>query len=74
MDAMPQCTPNTLFGRAGEGVHAARIPGTNAAAVDYVLTLLAAWGISAAFKWDLVRVTVAVFVLAMAAHHWFCIK
>ena len=70
----PRCTPSLLIGAPRTGVRAYRVPGTDAAAVDYVVTLLAAWGLSAAFGWDLVLVTIALFALAVLLHWWICIK
>ena len=69
-----KCTPSTIFGEVATGVHALRVPGTDAAAADYILTLLLAWALSAAFQWDLVLVTIALFTLAVFLHWWFCIK
>ena len=69
-----RCAPSRLFGAPRQGVHACRVPGTDAAAADYLLTLLAAWGLSAAFGWDLVLVTIALFALAVLLHWCFCIK
>ena len=68
------CVPSTIFGEAGKGMHAWRVPGTDAALMDYILTLLAAWALSATFKWDLVFVTIALFTLAVLLHWWFCVK
>ncbi len=63
-----------MFGTPGEGIHAARVPGTDTAAVDYIVTLLAAWMLSAAFKWSLVNTTVALFVGGIVAHWLFCVQ
>ena len=68
------CRFQDALGVSGEGVHKVRIPGTDTAAADYVMTLLAAWLISAVFKASLVSVTVALFVAGAVAHRIFCVQ
>lgn len=68
------CRFQDALGVPGEGVHKVRVPGTDTAAADYVMTLLAAWLISAVFKASLVSVTVALFVAGVVAHRIFCVQ
>ena len=74
MVSRTECVPSTIFGEVKKGMHALRVPGTDAAAVDYILTLLLAWALSATFKWDLVLVTIILLALAVLFHWWFCVK
>jgi hypothetical protein len=71
---MDLCKYSDALGSPGTGLHRARIPGTNTAAADYVLTLLAAWLISAMFAFPLVPTTVVLFICGSVLHLLFCVK
>ena len=68
------CNYSELLGKPGIGLHTARIPGTNTAAADYLMTLLAAWGFSALVKTPLVPTTVILFLVGTLAHYLFCVR
>ena len=67
------CVYKDSLGVAGEGFHAARVPGTDTALNDYVGTLLISWALAAAFKWNLVATTVVLFLLSVILHLVFCV-
>jgi hypothetical protein len=70
------CKPNTTLGVPGKGIHGPRVPGTDCAAADYLLTIILAWIIAAKFKnkVSLVNVTIALFSASTVLHQVFCIK
>ena len=70
----PLCQFQDMFGVPGVGLHKFRVPGTNTAAADYVLTLLLAWLLSAWLKCSLVQTTIVLFLLGALLHWLFCVK
>ena len=69
---MNLCQYKSIFGNPSEGVHSTRIFGV--AAVDLVLTLLAAVLISRYYKYDLLKTTIVVFLVGIFAHRLFCVN
>lgn len=69
----PLCRFRDALGVPGEGVHAARVPLTRTAALDYFGTLALAWLTSAAFDVRLSVTTVAWLLAAEALHRLFCV-
>lgn len=73
------CQYKDIFGKPNEGVHSFRVFGF--AAVDIILTLLAAFIISkvykgrsiAGIKLDFVNVTIALFLVGILLHWIFCV-
>jgi len=63
-----------IFGKIGEGAHSMRIPGTNTAAVDYILTIFLAIFVSYITKWPLVLTTIFFFVFGIILHTLFGVK
>jgi hypothetical protein len=63
-----------MFGDAGKGIHAMRIPGTPTAAVDFIMTLMIAWVISASFKFSMTDTTIFFLIIGSALHWLFCVE
>jgi hypothetical protein len=66
------CQYKSIFGNPSEGVHSTRIFGV--AAVDLILTILAAIMISRYFKTDLFKTTLIIFIIGILAHRLFCVN
>ncbi len=67
------CKFKDVFGKPKQGIHRFRIPGTDTALVDYLLTLLFVWLISALTKTSLVLWTLILFSLSLFFHFLFCV-
>lgn len=67
------CHLKDALGVPGQGVHALRIPGTNAAAVDVLLSLGLVWFLAAVPKVPMTLAFLLVFGLALIAHLLFCV-
>ena len=65
------CKFQHIFGKPGEGVHAARIGGV--ALVDTALTVAAAWGLSRWWGASFWAVLVLLLVLGLVVHRWLCV-
>lgn len=74
MTLCPFSKHQDIFGKVGEGVHKIRIPGTDTALVDYVLTLLLAILLSYLTKWPLVLTTILMFIIGIILHTLFGVK
>jgi len=68
------CRFKDIFGKPGTGFHSVRFPGTPTAVGDYLLTILAAWGIAALFKTQVTYTTIILLVLAVFFHIIFCVN
>lgn len=68
------CRFSESLGRAGEGFHRPRIPGTDSALLDVAGTLAAAWALSAACGWRFSAVAAALFAAAEVLHSVFCVR
>lgn len=66
------CQYKSIFGNPLEGVHSTRIFGV--AAVDLILTILAAIMISRYFKTELLKTTLIIFIIGILAHRLFCVN
>ena len=71
---MSLCRFKDALGVPGQGVHALRIPGTNAAAVDVLLSLGLVWFLAAVPKMPITLAFLLVFGLALVAHLVFCVS
>ena len=60
-----------LLGSPGESLHALRMPGTQTAAFDFVLTLMVAWIFSAVTQIPLVLVTIFLLSFSVFMHYLF---
>lgn len=69
---MSLCKYKHIFGREGEGVHAARFMGM--AAVDVGLTVGAALVLHKVFRWPFVLTLVALCALGLVMHRVFCVN
>lgn len=69
---MNLCDYKSIFGNPSEGVHSTRIFGV--AAVDLILTILAAVMISKYYKIDLLNTTIVIFLIGIIAHRLFCVN
>lgn len=63
-----------IFGKPGESVHKMRVPGTQTAAVDFILSIIFAWIISAMTQIPLVLVTIFVLTASVIIHYLFGVK
>lgn len=68
------CRYRNIFGRPRTGFHRIRIPGTPTALGDYLVTILAAWGIAALLKTQVTYTTVILLSLAILFHTVFCVQ
>lgn len=66
------CQYKNVFGKEREGVHAVRI--FDVAIVDVVLTFIAAYLIHIISGWNLILVTILLFILGIIAHRLFCVN
>jgi hypothetical protein len=69
---MNLCQYKDIFGKPGEGAHKYRI--FNIAIVDFVLTLVLAYVISALSGFSLVYVIPATFLFGIISHRLFCVR
>lgn len=67
-----KCPYKFIFGKPGEGAHKYRI--NDAAAVDYILTIIGAILISKYFQTPLVLTTVILFLVGELLHYVFCVE
>ena len=69
------CPYKHILGVPKEGVHEMRVPGTDTAFVDYVLTLIGAWLLTRVSKnkIPLVFATVLLFLVGEVLHYVFCV-
>eukprot|EP00951_Prasinocladus_malaysianus_P011535 scaffold85168_cov19-Prasinocladus_malaysianus.AAC.2 len=74
MSEAATCAWRDALGRPGVGVHRARLPGTDTALWDFVGTIAAAWGLSAATGIRASLTTIALLVAAEALHWAFCVR
>jgi hypothetical protein len=74
MTLCPFSKHQDIFGKVGEGVHKIRIPGTDTAMVDYVLTLLLAILLTFITKWPLVLTTILMFIIGIILHTLFGVE
>lgn len=65
------CKYKDIFGKPGEGVHSSRIGGL--ALVDTLLTVAAAWGLSRWLGASFWGVMLALVLLSLVVHRWFCV-
>jgi hypothetical protein len=63
-----------IFGKPGESAHKMRMFGTQTAALDYILSILLAWIISALTQIPLVLVTITVLLFSVIIHYLFGVK
>ena len=66
------CKYKDIFGKEGEGVHSIRV--ANLAVVDVMLTILAGYLISRAFRVSFLWVCVVLFILGIVMHRLFCVN
>lgn len=67
-----KCPYKYIFGKPKEGVHKYRI--SDAASVDYFLTIIGAIIISKYFNYPLVFTTIILFVIGELLHYMFCVE
>jgi hypothetical protein len=70
---MQYCQYKNALGEPGVGIHEKRIPYTNTAAADYLMSIGGAWLLTASTKMPLVLTTILVLVLGEVFHYMFCI-
>ena len=71
---MPKTCPyKHALGVPKKGKHEMRIPGTNTAAFDYILTIVGAWLLTRLTKIPIVLTTVLLFILGEVLHYMFCV-
>lgn len=69
------CPLKDILGKPGQGVHSARIPGTNIALVDTVATFIAAYFIQKQLNiYSYIQVLIALLILGEILHVLFCVK
>lgn len=68
------CQFKDSLGHPGVGVHAMRIPGTDAAAFDVVASLALVWFLAAVPKIPMTLAFLLVFGSALCLHMLFCVK
>jgi hypothetical protein len=66
------CKYKDIFGKEGEGAHSIRV--ANLAVVDVMLTILAGYLISRAFRVSFLWVCVVLFILGIVMHRLFCVN
>ena len=69
MNTCPFSKFRDIFGVPGQGVHALKFRGTSL--VDYFLTIVLAFLITALTGWPLVLTTIGVFILGIVLHMLF---
>ena len=67
------CPFKNMFGEPGRGVHSMRIPGTDIALVDTVMTIAGAWLIHKIFKISFPWTLFVLFILGELMHYAFCV-
>jgi len=67
------CKFKDSLGKPRKGSHSLRIPILDVAAVDLILTILVAWGISYYFDYSFWYIFLAFFVLGFIMHKLFCV-
>jgi hypothetical protein len=66
------CQYKDLFGVPGEGVHKWRIPGTDAAGIDVLLSIGLVWIVATKIRIEIAFIIV--FGVALVMHLLFCVK
>lgn len=66
------CKHKEIFGKATKGVHSYRI--LDIAVVDFVGTIVVAWGISKYYNIDIKQVLFISFLLGIILHRLFCVR
>jgi len=67
------CKYKNILGEPGVGIHKRRMPGTDTAAADYLMSLGGAWLFAIATKMPLVLATILVLFIGEILHYIFCI-
>jgi hypothetical protein len=70
---MNLCNLKHALGVPGQGIHSVRIPGTDAAAIDVMLSLGLVWILAAVPKIPITLAFLLVFGLAFVMHLLFCV-
>lgn len=68
------CAFKDYLGIPKEGIHRLRIPGTDAAAADVLMSLALVWALSAFSKIPMTLCFILVFTLAFVLHLVFCVQ
>lgn len=68
------CKYKDALGRPRKGAHSIRIPLLDVAAIDVLLTVLGAWGISWWFLVPFWQSFLGLFLLGIFMHRLFCVK
>ena len=66
------CPYKNMLGKLGEGVHSYRF--ANLAIVDVIMTIIAAFNISAVFAISFWKVLAVSFLLGIVLHRFFCVR
>ena len=66
------CPYKNMLGKLGEGVHSYRF--ANLAIVDIIMTIIAAFIISAVFAISFWKVLGVSFILGIVLHRFFCVR
>ena len=69
----PLCKYKDFFGKPRKGAHSYRIPILDIAAVDLILTILAAWAIAKYFDYSFWMTFLVLFILGYFFHVIFCV-
>ena len=69
---MGLCKYKTIFGKEREGIHAIRI--FDVAIVDVIFTFVAGYIIHVISGWNLLTITLALFLLGIITHRLFCVN
>ena len=69
---MDLCQYQHMFGEPNQGIHRFRLGGI--AVVDVLFTLMGAFFLSFLMRWNVVLVTIGMFVLGIIMHRLFCVR
>jgi hypothetical protein len=72
MDYMNLCKYKNALGEPGKGIHSYRLGGI--AIADVIMTIIGAYFISLAFRWNFVYTLIGLFILGIILHHIFCVR